>query len=142
MARDPATPERLRTQQAAALGALAGLAVLKAVMLAALFSRTEPHPPAFVAPLLGATLALAALAAALILVRARGFLTPALLVAAASLLSFGPHKLWPGRDPALFAQDPATYPAILVGSVLILVLAASSLRLHRTLGAPLSPAAP
>ena len=127
-----ALPDRAgeaRRLRGAALGALAGLAVLKAVMLAALFTRTPPFPPPFLAPLIGATLALAALAAALVLAGSRAFLAPALPFAALSLLSYGPHKLWPGENPFFFAQDPATWPAILVGGPLIAVLAWSSLRL-------------
>ena len=102
------------------LGALAGLAILKTIMLAALFTETPPHPPLDLAPLFGAPLALSALTAALITARSRWFAAPAIPVLLVSLLSFGPQKLYPGEGD-FFAQSAAVYPAITAGSVLILV---------------------
>lgn len=51
--------------------------------------------------------------------------------AALTLLDFGPHKLLPGSHPFFFAQTPAVYPAIVVGSVLLAVLVRASVALHR-----------
>lgn len=116
------------------LGALAGLALLKLVMLAALFTRSDPYPPPALAPLFAAGLALGVLAAALILARSRWFIVPAGLVAAESLLSFGPQKFLPG-DSALVAQSAAVYPAVATGLCLILLLAAAAWRLLGELSA-------
>ena len=122
------------------LGALAGLAILKVVMLVGLFTRTPPYPPLEFAPLFGASLALAALAAALLLARSPWFLLPTAFVLLESLLSFGPQKLYPG-DGSFFAQSPAVYPAILVGSALILLLARHGWTLSRAYAATAEAAA-
>ncbi len=122
----------MRTPAAAALGALAGLALLKLAMLAALYARTDPYPPAVFAPLFASGLAVSALAAALILVRSPWFVLPAGIVALESLLSFGPHKFLPG-DSSLVAQSIAVYPAIVTGSCLIAVLAGAGWQLRREL---------
>ena len=119
-----------RAARLIASGALVGLAVLKLVMLAALFTRTEPYPPLAFAPLFAASLALSALAVALIWAGSRWFVAPTVLVGLESLLSVGPQKLYPGES-SFFAQSPAVYPAIIVGSALILVLGLSSRLLAR-----------
>jgi hypothetical protein len=119
---------------AGVLGALGGLVVLKTVMLAALFTGTPPFPPPFLAPLIGASIALAVLAAALVAARSRLFLAPTLAFAASALLSYGPHKLVPWSSPLFSAQDPAVYPAVAVGSLLVGVLLVASLHLWRGLG--------
>ncbi|MGB3635718.1 MAG: hypothetical protein WA982_16905 [Rubrobacteraceae bacterium] len=113
-----------------AIGAIAGLAVLKVVMLAALFTQTPPYPPLAFAPLFGASLALSAFVVAMIYARSRWFVLPTGLIVLESLLSYGPQKLYPGES-SFFAQTTAVYPAILVGSALILVLALSSWRLSQ-----------
>ncbi len=113
-------------------GGLCALVVVQAVMAAALFSRTPPHPPLAVplfgmAPFLAASLAVAA--AALCLQGAGGRLGAglALLAGLLGLISFGPQK-W--LDPAL----PEIWPAVLVGQVAALaVLVAALLRLRRPL---------
>ncbi len=122
----------MKPAAALALGALAGLALLKLVMLAALFARSEPFPPPALAPLFGAGLALSALAATLILVRSRWFAVPAGLVAVESLLSFGPQKFLPGSS-TLVAQSAAVYPAVATGLCLIILLVAAAWRLTREL---------
>lgn len=122
----------MKTTAAAALGALAGLALLKLVMLGALFARSDPYPPPALAPLFAAGLALSALAAALILARSRWFVLPAGLVALESLLSFGPQKFLPG-DSTLVAQSMAVYPAVATGSCLIALLIVAGWRLRRDL---------
>lgn len=58
---------------------------------------------------------------------------PTIAFAVASLLSYGPHKLYPGENPFFFAQTPTVYPAIFVGSILIGTLILSSLRLRASL---------
>ena len=125
-------PDTTAPPRALALGSLSGIAVLKAVMLGGLFSRTPPFPPDFLSPFIGATLALAALSAVLLVTKSRHFFVPTLAFAGASLLSYGPHKLYPGENPFFFAQTPSVYPAIVVGSVLIATLIVSSLRLRNS----------
>ena len=125
--------EKTTSHRALALGSLAGIAVLKGVMLGGLYSRTPPYPPDFLSPFIGATLALATLSGVLLVLHSRRFFVPTLLFALTALLSYGPHKLYPGSHPFFFAQTPAAYPAIVVGSGLIAILVVSSLRLRRTL---------
>jgi hypothetical protein len=102
-------------------------------MLGGLYSRTPPFPPEFLSPFIGATLALAALSAVLLILNSRLFFLPTIAFAGASLLSYGPHKLYPGENPFFFAQTPSVYPAIAIGSILIAILILSSLRLRRHL---------
>ena len=113
-----------------AIGAIAGLAVLKVVMLAALFTQTPPYPPLVFAPLFGASLALSVFVVAMIYAGSRWFVLPAVLVILESLLSYGPQKLYPGES-SFFAQTAAVYPAIFVGSAFIFVLAVGSWRLSQ-----------
>lgn len=117
-----------------AIGAIVGMAILKIVMLAALFTQTLPHPPLAFAPLFGASLALSALCVALIQARSRWFLAPVILVILESLLSFGPQKLYPGES-SFFAQSAAVYPVIFVGSALILILGVAAWKLFGAFGA-------
>lgn len=70
-----------------------------------------------------------AVAAILIRARSRWFAVPVVPVLLVSLLSVGPQKLYPGESD-FFAQTPAVYPVIVVGSALIAVLALSSRRLY------------
>ncbi|MBP2293439.1 hypothetical protein [Azospirillum rugosum] len=131
---DPAYPDPApNPDRCLVLGALAGLAILKLAMLAGQFTQTPPHPPLAFAPLFAASLALCALCAALLIARSHWFALPAALVTLESLLSFGPHKLYPGPAP-YFAQTSAVYPVILVGSALIALLVAGSWKLVRSGG--------
>ena len=127
------TTTQTSSPRALALGSVAGIAVLKLVMLGGLYTRTPPFPPDFLSPFLGATLAVAALSAVLLLTNSRHFFAPTLVFAAASLLSYGPHKLYPGANPSFFAQTATVYPAIVVGSILIGTLILSSVRLRQSL---------
>ncbi len=127
----PKPTARPDASRLAALGSIAGLAILKIVMLAALFTQTPPHPPLGFAPLFGASLALSALCVALICTRSRWFSAPSILVILESLLSFGPQKLYPGES-SFFAQSVAVYPVIFVGSALILILGVASWSLFGT----------
>lgn len=117
-------------------GALAGVAVLKIVMILAALTRTEPYPPLHFLPLFAASLALSVLAVALVLARSRWFALATAAVIAESLLAVGPQKLYPGESD-FFAQTPAVYPVIVVGSLLLVVLALATrdlLRVWRTEG--------
>jgi hypothetical protein len=112
------------------IGALTGVAMLKLVMLAALFTQTDPYPPLRFAPLFSASLALSVFAIALLMTRSRAFVIPVVAITLESLLSVGPHKLYPGESD-MFAQTPAVYPVIVVGTALLIALAVSSVRLYR-----------
>jgi len=96
--------------------ALAVLAILQTLMLAALYTRTEPHPPFTVPPFaLGPFLssAIAIAVAALILgsTTTRSGRVATLVTVLAALVSFGPHKwltsgigeIWPAIGLAEFA---------------------------------------
>ena len=122
---------RQDARRLAAIGSIAGLALLKLTMLAALFAAVEPHPPRELAPLFGASLALSALSLALIHAGSPWFLAPTVPVAVESLVSYGPHKL-------VLGQSVAIYPAVFVGSALVLVLGVASWRLFGAfrVGAP------
>lgn len=113
-----------------AIGSIIGMAILKVVMLAALFTQTPPHPPLEFAPLFGASLALGALCVTLVYMRSRWFVAPVILIILESLLSYGPQKLYPGES-SFFAQSVAVYPVIFVGTALILILGVASWRLFR-----------
>lgn len=106
--------------------ALATLAILQTVMLVALVTRTEPHPPLTIplfamGPFLGFALSLVAAAWALGLERrvGRAF---AVAAAAAALISYGPQKWF---DAAI----AEIWPAVLAGQV-----AAATLLLGGALG--------
>jgi hypothetical protein len=124
-------PDLVVADRLAAIGSIAGLAALKLTMLAALFAGVPPHPPQELAPLFGSALALSVLSVALIQARSRWFLAPTAVVAVESLVSYGPHKLFVG-------QSVAIYPAVLVGSALVLVLGLAGWRLSRAF-APSAP---
>lgn len=62
MSGDMMAQGRTTGAQATERAALAGLMVLKTAMLAALLGGVQPHPPGFLAPLIGAGLALGAMA--------------------------------------------------------------------------------
>lgn len=115
------------------LGALAGLTAMKLVMLGSMFSRTPPFPPLEFAPLFAASVGLAALCAALILAGSRLFWPAAVVLVLESLLSYGPHKFYPGES-SFFAQTIAVYPVLAVGSLLIAVFASSGWALFRSMG--------
>lgn len=114
--------------------ALATLAILQLTMLAALFTRTPPHPPLAVAPFalgpfLGASIAIAVAGIILGATRTRVGTAAAVLAAALGLVSYGPQK-W--IDPAI-AQ---IWPAVLLGEIAAIVLLADAVfsRVHRRAG--------
>lgn len=95
--------------------ALFGLALLQLLMLLALMSGLEPHPPAYAAPFamgpfLSASIVLCVVAA--LQVPRQGMSSPlmGMLAATLALLSYGPHK-W--LDP----QIAHIWPAVLLGQL-------------------------
>lgn len=107
------------------------LLVLTSVMLLALFSRTEPHPPLEVAPFalgpfLGASLAIGAAALHLIRSDARFAMVAAILFAVTALISFGPQKYF---DPAFSRIWPAVVTA--QAAVVVIVIWSIAKRMQR-----------
>ena len=103
--------------------AITALLVLTAVMLAALFTRTPPHPPLTVppfalAPFLGASLAIGT-AALWLSGDTRAGRALVLLFVATALVSFGPQKY---LDPAF----PRIWPAVITAQAAVAVLLAQS----------------
>ncbi|MCK1736157.1 hypothetical protein IVA79_19950 [Bradyrhizobium sp. 138] len=101
--------------------AIVVLLILTAVMLLALFTRTTPHPPLEVAPFalapfLGASLAIGAVAFQLGRDGGRVGSAFALLFALTALISFGPQKY---LDPA-FSR---IWPAVITAQGAIIVIA-------------------
>ena len=101
------------------------LVVLTSVMLLAMFTRTEPHPPLEVAPFalapfLAASLAIGVAAYILVASGARFAIATALLFALTALVSYGPQKYF---DPAL----PRIWPAVVVAQVAVMVIFAQAI---------------
>jgi hypothetical protein len=101
--------------RSAAYAALSTLAILQVTMIAALFTRTPPHPPFAVAPFalgpfLGASISIAVAAIVLGATGTRLGTAVSVLAAALALVSYGPQK-W--LDPAI-AQ---IWPAVLLGEI-------------------------
>lgn len=102
--------------------AIVALLVLTGVMLLSLFTRTAPHPPLEVAPFalapfLGASLAIGAVALQADRAGHRYRAAFALLFAATALVSFGPQKFF---DPAL----SRIWPAVITAQAAVLVIVA------------------
>jgi len=93
-------------------GALLTLALQDLLLLLALFSATQPHPPHAVGPFIGALLAASLRVAWGMRRPSRWTLGLALLAALAHLPNFGPHKLF-------LAQADQIWPMVLLGLVLI-----------------------
>lgn len=96
---------------------LAILAILQLLMLAALYSRTEPHPPLAIplfalAPFLSASIALAV----------AGLLAPgrwlSLAACVTALISFGPQKWFD-------AAFPQIWPAVILAQMAVAMVAFS-----------------
>ena len=105
--------------------AITALVVLTSVMLLAMFTRTEPHPPLEVAPFalapfLAASLAIGVAAHVLVASGARFAIATALLFALTALVSYGPQKYF---DPAL----PRIWPAVVVAQVAVMVIFARAI---------------
>ena len=108
-----------------AVSALAGLILLKAVLLGSLWAQVQPHPPARVGPFIAASLSLAIASIPLVWWRNKIGYTSSILVGLLGLISFGPHKFFSESADQIF-------PAIIVGTVLSVVLIISSLASWRT----------
>ena len=109
-------------QSSPATAAIAVLLTLTGVMLLALFSRTQPHPPLDVTPFalgpfLGASLAIGAAAFHLLREGARYAGSLAVLFALTAMVSFGPQKYF---DPA-FSR---IWPAVITAQVAVIVIVA------------------
>jgi len=101
--------------------ALAILIILQSLMLASLYTLTEPHPPLTIplfalAPFLSASIALAAAAAILGPASDRPGRAVCAVAAITALVSFGPHK-W--LDPAIALIWPAVALAQIACAVLL-----------------------
>ena len=100
--------------------AIAALLMLTGIMLLAMFTRTEPHPPLQVAPFalgpfLAASLATGAAAYGLAVRGMRFATATAVLFALTALVSYGPQKY---VDPAF----PKIWPAVIVAQLSIAVI--------------------
>ncbi|MGI9485892.1 MAG: hypothetical protein ACR2RF_08430 [Geminicoccaceae bacterium] len=109
----PDPEEATARQHYPASAAIIVLLVLTGVMLLALFSRTEPHPPLEVTPFalgpfLGASLAIGSAAFHLIRDGMRFGTAVAVLFAVTAMVSFGPQKYF---DPAFSRIWPAVITA-------------------------------
>lgn len=96
------------------------LIVLQVLMLAALYTRTPPHPPLEVAPFalgpfISASVALAV--AALAMPKSRGGFLVTILACLTALISYGPQKWF---DPAI----GSIWPAVLLAQLAIIAIVA------------------
>ena len=107
--------EGSREWQALSLACLAAVLILQTVMLASLFTQSLPHPPLELAPLFGAILALGGFTVVLLLFRWRSGYIAAGASALLAMISYGPHKLFLGEDPAIL-------PAVVAGFLFALGL--------------------
>ena len=107
------------------VSSLAGLILLKAVLLGSLWAQVQPHPPARVGPFIAASLSLAVVSIPLVWWRSKVGYTTSIIVGLLGLVSFGPHK---------FISESANqiFPAIIVGTVFSVVLIIASIAIWRT----------
>ena len=105
----------------AALASLAGLIVLKCVLLGSLWAQVEPHPPASVGPFIAASLSLAVFSIPLVSWRTKIGYAISIIVGLLGLVSFSPLKF--------FYDESAgqVIPAIIVGTVFSVVLVIASI---------------
>lgn len=102
------------------VAAILVLVVLTSIMLLALFTRTEPHPPLEVpsfalGPFLAASLSIGVAALTLMLCNMRLAMLVALLFALTALIPYGPQKY---VDPAF----PKIWPAVILAQIAIAVI--------------------
>lgn len=103
-----------------AVSSLAGLIILKSVLLGSLWAQVQPHPPARVGPFIATSLSLAVVSIPLFWWRNKiGYIT-SIIVGLLGLLSFGPHKFFTESAGQIF-------PAIIIGTVLSVVLIITSI---------------
>ena len=105
-----------------AVSSLAGLILLKAVLLGSLWAQVQPHPPARVGPFIAASLSLAIVSIPLVWWRSKIGYTTSIIVGLIGLVSFGPQKFF--TEPLSANQ---VFPAIIVGTVLSVVLIISAI---------------
>ena len=108
-----------------AISSLAGLILLKAVLLGSLWAQVQPHPPARVGPFIAASLSLTVVSIPLVWWRNKMGYTTSIILGLLGLISFGPHKFFSESADQIF-------PAIIVGTVLSMVLIIFSLTSWRT----------
>jgi len=77
-----------------ALASLAGLIVLKCVLLGSLWAQVEPHPPASVGPFIAASLSLAVFSIPLVWWRTKIGYAISIIVGLLGLISFSPLKFF------------------------------------------------
>ena len=106
----------------AAVTSLAGLIVLKCVLLGSLWAQVQPHPPAEVGPFIAASLSLAIVSLPLVWWRNKTGYIISIIVGVLGLVSFGPHKFFTESESA-----GQVFPAIIVGTVLSVVLVIASI---------------
>ncbi len=97
------------------LACLVAVLTLQTVMLASLLTQTPPHPPLELGPLFGAILALGGFTLVLLLFGWRSGYIAAGASALLAMISYGPHKLFMGEDPAIL-------PAVVAGFLFALGL--------------------
>lgn len=121
------TSERSRQ---AVLASLAGLVVLNGVLLASFFAQIQPHPELNLGPLggagpfIGTTIAVSVVTMLLVVWRNLMGYVSALLVVVQNGITFGPQKLFE-------SSASLTYPAVVAGSLLTIVLLVATLDLLR-----------
>jgi len=103
-----------------AISSLAGLILLKAVLLGSLWAQVQPHPEARLGPFIAASLSLAIVSIPLVWWRSKIGYTTSIIVGLLGLISFGPHKF-------LGESANQIFPAIIVGTVLSMVLVIASI---------------
>ena len=107
-----------QSRSQSAVAALIGVAVLNTVMLLALFAGADPAPPAFVGPLIGATIAAAACTIPLVLWRHRFRLAGTAIVLLTAIPGVGPQKFLIEPDILVLS------PVVTLGTICLGILVA------------------
>ena len=114
--------QKLNPLNQLATAALIGIIALHIMMILALFAQIEPHPPAIVGPLIGATIACAAFTLILIRAQHRSRHIALIVSILLALPSVGPHKF-------LTEQNALTLsPVILSGTTFLIILIVYTVR--------------
>ncbi len=100
-----------------AVASLLGLIILHGVQLAALLAQLELSPPMFVGPLLGASLAIQAVALLLLLCQHRSRLIWIAAVVLSAIPSVGPQKFF--TEPEALVLSPLIVLGTLFAAILI-----------------------